>query len=57
MDLNNKWYGGIIGKDNAVYEFQRSCAVLRIDCNTDTAKLIGPDYGCAFFNRVPGASK
>lgn len=51
MDLNNKWYGGIIGKDNAVYGVPyRSCAVLRIDCKTDTAKLIGPDYGCAFFN-------
>jgi len=51
MDLNNKWYGGIVGRDNAVYGVPyRSCAVLRIDCNTDTATLIGPDYGCAFFN-------
>jgi DNA-binding beta-propeller fold protein YncE len=51
MDLNNKWYGGIMGKDNACYGVPyRSCAVLRIDCNTDTAKLVGPDYGCAFFN-------
>jgi hypothetical protein len=37
MDLNNKWYGGIVGRDNAVYGVPyRSCAVLRIDCNTDT---------------------
>jgi DNA-binding beta-propeller fold protein YncE len=51
MQLGNKWYGGITGKDNAVYGVPyRSCAVLRIDCNTDTAKLVGPDYGCAFFN-------
>jgi hypothetical protein len=43
MDLNNKWYGGIIEKTMPFMEFQhRSCAVLRIDCNTDTAKRLDP---------------
>ena len=51
LDLVNKWYGGILGKDNAVYGIPyRSCAVLRIDCNTSTAKLIGPDVGCSKYN-------
>lgn len=51
LDLGNKWYGGILGDDNAVYGIcYRSCAVLRIDCATDTAALVGPDYGCAGFN-------
>eukprot|EP00977_Amphora_coffeiformis_P009192 scaffold2094_cov146-Amphora_coffeaeformis.AAC.4 len=51
LDLGNKWYGGILGDDNAVYGIcYRSCAVLRIDCDTDTAALVGPDYGCAGFN-------
>lgn len=51
LDLGNKWYGGILGNDNAVYGIcYRSCAVLRIDCETDTAALVGPDYGCAGFN-------
>ena len=51
IDLGNKWYGGILGDDNAVYGVcYRSCAVLRIDCKTDTAALVGPDYGLAGFN-------
>ena len=41
----NKWYGGIMGEDNCCYGIPyRSCAVLKIDCNKDTAKLIGPEY-------------
>lgn len=48
LDLPNKWYGGIVGADNCVYGVPyRSCAVLRIDCQSDTAALVGPDYGCA----------
>jgi hypothetical protein len=51
LDLVNKWYGGILGNDNAVYGIPyRACAVLRIDCNTDRAELIGPDYGIAKYN-------
>lgn len=46
LDVRNKWYGGIVGDDNAIYGVPyRACAVLRIDATNDTAKLIGPDYG------------
>ena len=49
--LSNKWYGGILGWDNCVYGVPyRSCAVLCIDCTTDTATLIGPDFGVAGYN-------
>ena len=51
IDHSNKWYGGIPGDDNAVYGMPyRTCAVLRIDCETDTASLVGPDHGCTLFN-------
>lgn len=51
IDFTNKFYGGILGDDNAVYGVPyRSCAVLRIDCNNDTASLIGPDFGVAEYN-------
>ncbi|CAB9518347.1 expressed unknown protein [Seminavis robusta] len=54
LDLNtttNKWYGGIVGADNAVYGIPyRAGAVLRIDCKTDTAKVVGPNYGCGLYN-------
>jgi hypothetical protein len=51
VTTTNKWYGGIVGADNAVYGIPyRAGAVLRIDCNTDTAKLVGPNYGCHQFN-------
>lgn len=51
LDFSNKWYGGILGDDNAVYGVcYRSCAVLRIDCETETATLIGPDFGIAGYN-------
>lgn len=51
LDDTNKWYGGILGDDNAVYGVPyRTCAVLRIDCNTDTATVVGPDYGCGLYN-------
>ena len=44
--VTNCWYGGIAGKDNAVYGMPyRAAGVLRIDCNDNTAKLIGPNYG------------
>jgi hypothetical protein len=51
LDDTNKWYGGILGDDNAVYGVPyRACAVLRIDCNTDAATMVGPDFGCGLYN-------
>jgi len=51
MEHTNKWYGGILGDDNAVYGMPyRTCSVLRIDCATDTASLVGPDHGCELYN-------
>ena len=47
LDCTNKWYGGIIGDDNAIYGIPYNAAgVLRIDSKTDSAKIIGPNYGC-----------
>eukprot|EP00529_Nitzschia_sp_RCC80_P013098 CAMPEP_0113511318 /NCGR_PEP_ID=MMETSP0014_2-20120614/38646_1 /TAXON_ID=2857 /ORGANISM="Nitzschia sp." /LENGTH=596 /DNA_ID=CAMNT_0000407409 /DNA_START=236 /DNA_END=2026 /DNA_ORIENTATION=+ /assembly_acc=CAM_ASM_000159 len=46
LDCTNKWYGGIPGDDNCIYGSPyRAAGVLRIDCKTDTAKIIGPNYG------------
>ncbi|KAG7373265.1 hypothetical protein IV203_033989 [Nitzschia inconspicua] len=46
LDCTNKWYGGITGDDNAVYCIPyRASGVLRIDTETNTAKIIGPNYG------------
>jgi hypothetical protein len=51
IDTTNKWYGGIVGRDNCVYGIPyRTCAVLKIDCTNDTATLIGPDYGTTKYN-------
>ena len=51
IDTSNKWYGGIVGRDNCVYGIPyRTCAVLKIDCTNDTATLIGPDYGTTKYN-------
>jgi len=51
LDLTNKWYGGILGHDNAVYGVPyRTGSVLRIDAETDTATLVGPDFGCDKWN-------
>jgi hypothetical protein len=51
LSVTNKWYGGIPGDDNAIYGIPyRACGVLRIDSITDTAKVIGPDYGVANYN-------
>lgn len=51
IDLANKFYGGILGEDNCVYGVPyRSCAVLRIDCDNDSASLVGPDYGVSGYN-------
>lgn len=46
LDCTNKWYGGIRGDDNCIYGSPyRAAGVLRIDCNTETASMIGPNYG------------
>lgn len=51
IDTTNKWYGGIVGKDNCVYGIPyRTCAVLKIDCSADTATLVGPDFGVTKYN-------
>lgn len=51
LELPNKWYGGIIGADNCVYGVPyRSCAVLKIDCNKDSASMVGPNYGVNKYN-------
>ena len=35
-----------MGDDNAIYGIPyRACGVLRIDSKTDSAKIIGPNYG------------
>ncbi|KAL3934813.1 MAG: hypothetical protein SGBAC_009543 [Bacillariaceae sp.] len=50
LDCTNKWYGGIVGDDNAIYGIPyRAPGVLRIDSTNDTAKLIGPNYGVSNF--------
>ncbi|KAI2509111.1 hypothetical protein MHU86_5359 [Fragilaria crotonensis] len=52
----NKWYGGLLGDDNAVYGIPyRTCSLLRIDTETDTAAIVGEDYGCKRFNWHGGA--
>ena len=51
LDITNKWYGGILGHDNAVYGVPyRTGSVLRIDAETDTATLVGPDFGADRWN-------
>ena len=35
-----------MGNDNAIYGIPyRACGVLRIDSKTDSAKIVGPNYG------------
>lgn len=46
IETSNKWYGGIVGKDNCIYGIPyRTCAILKIDCQRDTATIVGPDHG------------
>jgi hypothetical protein len=50
LGQTNKWYGGILGDDNAIYGIPYSAAnVLRIDANTDTVSLLG-SYGLKKYN-------
>ena len=47
---SNKWYGGILGNDNAVYGIPYAAgSVLRIDANTDEVSLLG-DFGWNKYN-------
>ena len=52
LQLTNKWYGGIVGRDDhCVYGIPyRSGALLQIDTRTDTARLVGPDRGAARYH-------
>ena len=50
LGRTNKFYGGILGDDNAVYGMPYAAgSVLRVDCNTDRAELIG-DFGWGKYN-------
>ena len=50
LGRTNKFYGGILGDDNAVYGMPYAAgSVLRVDCNTDRADLIG-DFGWGEYN-------
>ncbi|KAL7521800.1 hypothetical protein ACHAWX_006482, partial [Stephanocyclus meneghinianus] len=50
LEHTNKWYGGILGRDNAIYGIPYAAAsVLRINANDDTVSLIG-DYGSNMYN-------
>lgn len=48
----NKWYGGILGNDNAIYGVPYAAAgVLRIDANNDSVQLIGEEsFHVAHYN-------
>ena len=44
--FSHQLLGGIVGDDNAIYGIPyRACGVLRIDSKSDSAKIIGPNYG------------
>ncbi|KAL3793059.1 hypothetical protein HJC23_003067 [Cyclotella cryptica] len=50
LEHTNKWYGGILGRDNAIYGIPYAASsVLRINANDDTASLLG-DYGSNMYN-------
>ncbi|KAL7504022.1 hypothetical protein ACHAXN_001722 [Cyclotella atomus] len=50
LSLSNKWYGGILGDDNAIYGVPYAAgSVLRIDANFDTISLLG-EYGTNQYN-------
>ena len=52
LSQTNKWYGGILGDDNAIYGVPYAASgVLRIDANTDTVELIGEEeFGVKKYN-------
>jgi hypothetical protein len=52
LTQTNKWYGGILGNDNAIYGVPYAAAgVLRIDANTDSVQLIGEEsFDIAHYN-------
>lgn len=52
LSQTNKWYGGILGDDNAIYGVPYAASgVLRIDANTDEVQLIGEEkFGVMEYN-------
>jgi hypothetical protein len=52
LEQTNKWYGGILGDDNAIYGVPYAASgVLRIDANHDTVEVIGEDlFGTMKYN-------
>ncbi len=52
LTQTNKWYGAILGDDNAIYGVPYAASgLLRIDANTDTVELIGEDeFGLRKYN-------
>jgi hypothetical protein len=52
LEQTNKWYGGILGDDNAIYGVPYAASgVLRIDANHDTVKVIGDElFGIKKYN-------
>lgn len=52
LEQTNKWYGGILGDDNAIYGVPYAASgVLRIDANHDTVEVIGEDmFGIKEYN-------
>jgi hypothetical protein len=52
LSQTNKWYGGILGDDNAIYGVPYAASgILRIDADTDTVELIGEEiFGVREYN-------
>jgi hypothetical protein len=50
LQYSNKWYGGILGNDNAIYGMPYAAgSVLRIDANDDSVSLLG-EFGWNKYN-------
>jgi len=50
LDVANKWYGGMVGADHAIYGSPyRASGTLRMDPSTDTAVMMGPDRGVGHY--------
>mmetsp|Transcript_17566 Transcript_17566/g.26589 ORF Transcript_17566/g.26589 Transcript_17566/m.26589 type:complete len:542 (+) Transcript_17566:48-1673(+) len=52
LTQTNKWYGGILGEDNAIYGVPYAASgLLRVDANTDKVELIGEEkFGVREYN-------
>ena len=50
VDVTNKWYGGLLGGDDAVYGVPYAASgVLRIDCRTNAVTILG-EFGFREYN-------